>query len=266
VAVFVFVVYSAARLFRASHVSVFGEEIWILIRVLAYPAFWAMMIWLLYIALEPYARRRWPHVLISWKRLLGGQFRDPLVGRDVLLGAAAGTASALIFELTRRAPAWFGEPPLQPQPYLHGATLTSFHDVGFRLFVNGFSSVFYAIVFLFMLVMLRLLLRSSLLAAVPWCLTLGAPLAGEHLAVEWTGGLVHAVLLFAVLTRGGLLAFVTSLYFLYCLQEAPLTVDPSAWVFAQVVPFALVLSTLALYGFRTSVGGQPLFGRALLED
>jgi hypothetical protein len=84
--------------------------------------------------------------------------------------------------------------------------------------------------------------------------------------VEWTGGLVHAVLLFAVLTRGGLLAFATSLYFLYCLQEAPLTVDPSAWVFAQVVPFALVLNGLAAYSFRTSFGGQPLLGRALLED
>jgi predicted Ser/Thr protein kinase len=266
VAVFVFVAYSIARLFRASHVSVFRDELWILIRVFAYPAFWAMAVWLVYIALEPYARRRWPHVLIAWKRLLGGQLRDPLVGREILLGAAAGSASAVVFELTRRAPAWLGEAPLQPQPYLHGATLTSFHDVGFRLFVNGFSSVLYAMMFLFLLVLMRLLLRSNLLAAVPWCLVLGAPLLGEHLAIEWTGGLVHAVLLFVVLTRGGLLAFATSLYFLYCLQEAPLSVDPSAWVFAQVIPFVLVLGGLAVYGFHTSLGGQALLGRALLED
>ena len=42
--------------------------------------------WLLYIALEPYVRRRWPATLVSWSRLLAGGFRDPLVGRDLLAG------------------------------------------------------------------------------------------------------------------------------------------------------------------------------------
>ncbi len=29
-------------------------------------------------------RRRWPHAIISWTRLLSGRFNDPLVGRDLL--------------------------------------------------------------------------------------------------------------------------------------------------------------------------------------
>ena len=33
---------------------------------------------------------------MSWSRLLGGSFRDPLVGRDVLLGVAFGVGTALI--------------------------------------------------------------------------------------------------------------------------------------------------------------------------
>ena len=45
-----------------------------------------------------------------------------------------------------------------------------------------------------------------------------------------------------------------------------MTVDPSAGVFAQVVPFALVPNGLAVYGFHTSLGGKPPFGQALLED
>ena len=44
------------------------------------PAFWAAQVWLLYTALEPYVRRRWPHMLISWKRLLGGAFATPWWG------------------------------------------------------------------------------------------------------------------------------------------------------------------------------------------
>ena len=61
---------------------------------LGLPLFWAAQVWLLYMALEPFARRRWPHVLISWKRLLAGKLRDPLVGRDVLLGSAMGGRAA----------------------------------------------------------------------------------------------------------------------------------------------------------------------------
>ena len=43
----------------------------------------------LYLGLEPFVRRRWPDSLISWSRLLAGRFRDPLVGRDLLLGMRA---------------------------------------------------------------------------------------------------------------------------------------------------------------------------------
>lgn len=41
-----------------------------------------------YLAIEPYARRRWAPQLISWQRLLAGRWNDPRVGRDVLLGLA----------------------------------------------------------------------------------------------------------------------------------------------------------------------------------
>ena len=48
------------------------------------------------IALEPFARRRWPEMLISWSRAVSGRWRDPLVGRDLLIGAVVGTALGLI--------------------------------------------------------------------------------------------------------------------------------------------------------------------------
>ena len=37
-----------------------------------------------------WVRRRWPQTMISWSRLLTGQFRDPLVGRDILFGVMLG--------------------------------------------------------------------------------------------------------------------------------------------------------------------------------
>src|SRR5262249_25693108 len=56
----------------------------------------ALNVWLFYIALEPYVRRFWPQLLIGWTRALSGHLRDPLVGRDVLVGVAAGTIGALL--------------------------------------------------------------------------------------------------------------------------------------------------------------------------
>src|SRR5262249_52615136 len=46
--------------------------------------------WILYLALEPWVRRRWPQTMISWTRLVSGQLRDPLVGRDILFGVMLG--------------------------------------------------------------------------------------------------------------------------------------------------------------------------------
>ena len=57
---------------------------------LAWGLAFSCFFWVLYIALEPYVRRRWPATLVSWSRLLAGGFRDPLVGRDVLVGCLAG--------------------------------------------------------------------------------------------------------------------------------------------------------------------------------
>ena len=54
---------------------------------------WGGFTWLIYIGLEPYVRRVWPRTLISWTRLLSGQVRDPLVGRDVLIGMLVGVWS-----------------------------------------------------------------------------------------------------------------------------------------------------------------------------
>ena len=46
----------------------------------------AALIWVLYVALEPYVRRRWPQTIISWTRVLNGQMRDPVVGGHILAG------------------------------------------------------------------------------------------------------------------------------------------------------------------------------------
>src|SRR5262249_24145028 len=63
-----------SSMFSANHVFSAGEFL-ILILICSSSLLTAAAGWLLYIGVEPYVRRRWPQTLLSWNRLLLGQFR-----------------------------------------------------------------------------------------------------------------------------------------------------------------------------------------------
>jgi hypothetical protein len=205
-------------------------------------------------------------MLVSWKRLLAGTLRDPLVGRDVLLGVVSGVALMLLFLASAIAPTWLGRPPMTPGPTLDGSILSSFRQAVFRVFVNVFSAVLYGMVFLFLLTLLRMLLRRPWLAAAVWCVFLSAPFPGEDPVIGWIGGFLRALVLLAVLVRGGLLALVTALYVMFALAEVPFTLNLSAWYTVHSLPVVVAVVTLAVYGFHTSLGGKPILGGGLLDD
>ena len=72
--------------------------------------FWCAVLYVLYLALEPYVRRTWPRILITWSRLIAGDVRDPLVGRDLILGSVAGLFITLTGPALVLLPALFGKP------------------------------------------------------------------------------------------------------------------------------------------------------------
>ena len=92
---------------RAHHVPIAIAEFEWLLFTAGLSLLWGGFAWLIYISLEPHLRRVWPRTLISWTRLLSGQVRDPLVGRDVLIGMFVGVTvmTTLIarFRLSGRA-------------------------------------------------------------------------------------------------------------------------------------------------------------------
>jgi hypothetical protein len=79
---------------------------------------------------------------------------------------------------------------------------------------------------------------------------------------------VHPTHLFVIL-RFGLLALITDQLFFNLLNLFPVTTQLSVWHsgigLAGLAGLAL-LPPFALYAFHTSMGGQPIFGRASLED
>jgi hypothetical protein len=76
-----------------------------------------VLMWMLYIALEPFVRRRIPDLLVGWARVLEGRVRDPRVGRDVLTGLAAGALVAVLGLTTSGVPTFFPVPHQTPVPW-----------------------------------------------------------------------------------------------------------------------------------------------------
>lgn len=97
---FVFLAYMAIWLCYGHFVPDIGVIVLFLLAV-STALFMSGLTWVLYMALEPYVRKLWPELIISWTRLMSGRVRDTLVGRDVLYGVMLGLASTLLFEIRR---------------------------------------------------------------------------------------------------------------------------------------------------------------------
>ena len=257
---------AAVWVFGESHVPAFGE-LALFLGYCGLALFISGFLWLLYISLEPFVRRRWPGSLISWSRLLSGSLRDPLVGRDVLVGCVFGVAMVLSFFLTYPIASWVGVP--QEQPWVGPLRLLlGSRSVVAVTFWAVVSPVFFALAMLFVLFLFRLLLRREWAAVVLFVsiltaaevLQVASPLLYGIADVLAYGATVWVV------ARFGLLALVVALQVGTTLQWFPITTDLSAWYSGIGLTGACLLLGLTVYAFYTSLGGQPLFGRASLED
>ena len=264
-AAFVFAAWAVAVFFGAHHVPTF-DELQLFMEFLAWGLFYSSFIWALYIALEPYVRRRWPATLVSWSRLLAGGFRDPLVGRDVLVGCLVGAFGAAVGNLGWFVPSWLGHLPARP---LSGP---EWHFLGARAIIAGISFGFIIALFtqlsmLFVLFFLRVLLRKQWAAAVAFVLlfTVFYSSVSQFNPVSLGINVIINGLTVFLLIRFGLLALVATWVFVGFLSF-PLTTQGSAWYAGISLTGILLMAAMAFYGFYTSLGGRPVFGGAVLDE
>jgi serine/threonine-protein kinase len=225
-------------------------------------------IWLLYIALEPFVRRRWPARIISWNRLLAGEFRDPLVGRDILIGAFFGALLMFNNYLSVLLPKWLGQPP--SIPYMNNATLL----LGSRYFMTGLAGLFFSallvgFVLLFVMLLLSVILRKNWLGTMLtwlllwWLLSLAL---SDNLYINAPLAALSATIYVLTLHRYGLLALLFTLFFFHLWVFFPITSEFSAWYAGDFLLALVMLIALAAYGFYTSLGDQKVFRGQLLQD
>jgi serine/threonine-protein kinase len=232
-------------------------------------SFLAALVGMWYLALEPTVRRRWPWRLVASGRLLDGRLRDPLVGRDLLVGLAAGTLIALLPRLLSIAAGWFGPPPIPlTLPIAPEMTFRFGPPVAWGVIIRLAGYSISASMFTFMVAfLLYLLLRKPWLSWSAYVLVVTVQYSGSEPSPERVvRALVAALILAAVVGRFGLLATVSALFASMVWYLAPLTTDLSAWYARQGLVAALVVTGLAVYGFVVSVGAKRLALRGFFGD
>ena len=257
-AAFIFLAQMTLWVFREHFTATLGTLGDFMIAV-ATSVFWGATLWLVYVALEPYARRYWPHSLISWTTALNGRIRDAIVGRDVLLGIAFAT---VVMVGDRFMDVW-GE--------AHGLGL-NFGDVsylmGFRATMGDFlaeinGAIRSALLFFLMLFILRVLLRRQWIAGVVFTVVMTAQNFFQYRAAAAVQETVESAIVFSLISicllRFGLLPMIVGFFLIDTVSNIQYTANTSAWYFGVGAAVLAATAALTLWAFKTSIGPQELW-------
>jgi serine/threonine-protein kinase len=227
-------------------------EMYLVIVGTAWALFAGSLVAVFYLALEPHVRRTWPEIIVSWSRMIAGDWRDPLVARDVLIGVAAATivgsfdvfgqfvASAVTgtVPLIENSPrVWFGTRPMVAQ-----------------VVAVTFWSAFLGLMYLLVFFAVRRLLRHEWAAVLAGALLLGlavsSTIGSTTLAERLPFALLAQAGLFILLSRVGLVALISAMFVIGILEDFPVTWPLTPWYSSIGLVGLAVTMALAVAAFR----------------
>lgn len=234
-----------------------GSMLDLFFRSLADTLFAATILMLLYLALEPAVRSRWPHSIVTWSRLLGGRWKDAQVGGHILIGAAVGVVlwtATVLQELFAPGDAGMGGLYLLNGPRHWAAGMLDRVSEGMTT----------GLVVFFVIFVLRTLLRKDWLAAIVGSL-LFASMEGDLVnSVHWWTDFAVYVALFTgivfVLLRFGMLASIAAVFFINLINGVTLGTDWTTWYAPTGIATLTVALGIALFAFKQSMGGAKIPG------
>ncbi len=240
---------------------IFGQ----LFPALGRAVFNGVFLWLAYMALEPLLRRRMPDLLVSWARVLDGRFRDPRVGRDLLIGLIVGAFLAVIYHLVNGLPTWV--------PFKSQTTIPLFSTDGIRglvppamPFAAAAGAIQRTLALLMMLFLLRLVTpRPWISVVVLTLLFVGFSLGGENPVLELPSVLISSLVVALTLVRFGPLTIGAMWFTGIFLMGSPLWASFATWYAPYALATFVLVVVLALWSFRTALGGRAAFGKLPLD-
>jgi len=250
----VFIIQVLLCFFRAHFVpSVSSLELVVL--AISAGLFFAAVVGALYLAIEPYVRKNWPHAIISWSRLMAGQIRDPLVGRDTLYGVLLGMSWALIYSLFYLMRLRAGDAPAFATPeYLLGTR----HVIGSWLWQLAIS-VQGTLLFFFLMFIVRGVLRKPWMAVLAFVILWTAiKTAGNQHLLLTVFAAIYAVAAFTLM-RFGFIVLATGMFTVDLLLNVPITTHLSSWYAGSAMFVLVTVAGLAIWGCYISLGGQKIW-------
>jgi predicted Ser/Thr protein kinase len=221
----------------------------------------AAILCLVYLALEPEVRARWPHSIVTWNRVLAGRWRDPQVASDILIGAAVGAGMYTIFKVffvlisSRVAPVNFDinlNFAMGTRPWIggHAGDLGGALRMGLLIFLTIFG--------------MRQLLRYDALAAVAAALLFTMAQGDVTSSREWVIMMLLYVAIYSalafVLLRCGLVATIAAVFFADSGNAIVLGWDWKTWYAPYGIASLLLLSGIVVWAFYRSLGSRELIG------
>jgi hypothetical protein len=230
----------------------------------------AMLLGLLYLAIEPHVRRLWPHLLVTWSRLVSGRLRDPLFGRDLVIGSLMGLTMTLITFGHYQVLAWFGWPPLAP-PAPQVDALSGSGAYWAAILGQVSAAIGNGILGGVGLTLLQLVIRNVRVSYVI------ATLAFSFLAARGqieTGsvlldlffGVLLVIPILWVIVRFGFVAGIATFTVHFITMGIPLTLDSSRWYFSEGLTAAVLVTAIASIGFVLARAREPIFGNVIKAD
>ena len=257
---FAFVSVMLAWLFGSTHRFNPGE-LNSYLNALAEALYWAAISGVIYLAVEPFVRRRWPHALISWNRLLEGRFGDSLVGRDVLVGVFLASLVCIVRTLGRLG-------GLTPIEYPEAELLQAMHSmpqtVSF-LFGKFFDAANISLALFFLFCCIRAVFRNPWFATPVWLAVINALTPSP----QRYGGMVivsaFAVLWVVAMLRFGVTAGM-AMWFADRIFRAEIMLPPQGWHASRYYVLVGAVAAVALYSFARSRGKHSLVSFKLMDE
>jgi hypothetical protein len=200
-------------------------------------------------------------MLITWNRALSFRYRDPIVGRHIVIGVAVGCFWAMI---TAGERALVGTLRWDARGTLLDERIAE-RLLGGRVALASYldampTAIFHALLFMLLLAVLRAVVhRPWLAAALAGVIILPIVIPrGVHAATAWPilgiGGV--GVCIWAML-RFGLVTLVVALFVQSTLNVSPITLDPRVW-YADLTLFALaIVAAITTYGLICTHRAAP---------
>jgi hypothetical protein len=248
-----------------------GSELGKLSEAIAWSLLFGASAYIGYLGLEPYVRRLWPEVLVAWSRLLAGRFRDPRVGRDLLVGGIAFALIMVLNGIERFVERWTTGAPLESRARTQLEAFKSAAAVlGMLARLLAGETVIIAIAFLLLALVLRVVLRKQwavMTAFLAQGALIGALARPEaRILGAWETSMIWGILAF-VLLRFGLLATISMFGVVVIVEHVlPALLPLSSWhAYAGMIGLSVILAIMG-HAFWISLAGRPIFRGSILPE